>query len=50
MSRRKNTTIAPPRRRRPTNHRHELEAIIVWQPFKAYSDDYVLPDWVAGAD
>lgn len=39
-----------PSRRRPTNHRHEVEAKIAWQPASVYVDDYVLPDWVAGAD
>jgi hypothetical protein len=37
-------------RRRQTNHRHEIEAKITWAPASVYADDYVLPDWVAGAD
>lgn len=41
---------AAARRRRPTNHPHEIEASVVWTPAKAYADEYVLPDWVAGAD
>lgn len=47
---RQNPTRQSLGRRRRTNHPHELEAEITWKPSASYSDDYELPDWIAGAD
>jgi hypothetical protein len=38
-----------PKKVRHTNHQHEVQATVIWQPAKAYEDDYANPDWLVGA-